>query len=66
MGNLKASGLDTESTLQRTSADQYGRNASAAVTGGFLNAGAAALSGYGRVVQAQRYGNGGQYLPLGG
>jgi mannitol-specific phosphotransferase system IIBC component len=60
MGELKGQGLDSESTLQRTAATQYGNNASSALIGGFLNAGAAGLSGYGGVMQWQKR------LPLGG
>jgi len=44
-GELKALGMEQESVLQRNSAAISRGNASSAMTGGILNAGAAALSG---------------------
>lgn len=46
MGEVKGSGLDEESVLQKARATQYGKNAKAAMTGGYLKAGAAAFSAY--------------------
>lgn len=46
MGDVRGQGLDQQSTLFRSSAGQYARNASGALVGGALNAGSAALSGY--------------------
>lgn len=48
MGDLKGQGLDSESTLQKARGVQYGKNAKAIMTAGYLSAGASALSSYGR------------------
>lgn len=44
---LQAQGLQSQSTLDQAQATQDQRNASTAMTAGYLNAGAAALSSYG-------------------
>ncbi len=53
MGEVRGQGLDQQAMLFRSGAAQYGRNAGTAMFNGALNAGSAALSGYGDYTKMQ-------------